>query len=162
MSKALPFLEHLLFKGSEKLSARQVSEIFDAIGAESNASPPRRAPVGSDSSIRTWARVRRPLRMLQRPAFRQNEIGAERQVVIEEINMNDDPDDVAFENFTMAVFVDHPLEAPVLGTRVDTRHVPGRHTRLLEASLRGGVDGGGGSGFDRSRGGRGHGGRAFR
>ncbi|MCZ6566850.1 MAG: insulinase family protein, partial [Actinobacteria bacterium] len=31
------FLEHLLFKGSEKLSARDVSETFDAIGAESNA-----------------------------------------------------------------------------------------------------------------------------
>jgi predicted Zn-dependent peptidase len=31
------FLEHLLFKGSEKLSARDVSETFDAMGAESNA-----------------------------------------------------------------------------------------------------------------------------
>ncbi|MFB3051848.1 MAG: M16 family metallopeptidase, partial [Acidimicrobiia bacterium] len=31
------FLEHLLFKGSEKLSARDVSETFDAIGAEANA-----------------------------------------------------------------------------------------------------------------------------
>ncbi|MEX1133339.1 MAG: insulinase family protein, partial [Acidimicrobiia bacterium] len=31
------FLEHLLFKGSETLSAREVSEIFDSIGAESNA-----------------------------------------------------------------------------------------------------------------------------
>jgi predicted Zn-dependent peptidase len=34
---------------------------------------------------------------------------------------DDDPDDVAFENFTMAVFVDHPLEAPVLGTRESIR-----------------------------------------
>jgi predicted Zn-dependent peptidase len=34
---------------------------------------------------------------------------------------DDDPDDVAFENFTMAVFGDHPLEAPVLGTRESIR-----------------------------------------
>jgi predicted Zn-dependent peptidase len=114
------FLEHLLFKGSEKLSARQVSEIFDAIGAESNA-------FTSKESTCYWARLLDQdlgtgfdvlSEMIQRPAFRPNEIDAERQVVIEEINMNeDDPDDVAFENFSTAVFVDHPLEAPVLGTR---------------------------------------------
>jgi predicted Zn-dependent peptidase len=118
------FLEHLLFKGSEKLSARQVSEIFDAIGAESNA-------FTSKESTCYWVRLLDQdlgtgfdvlSEMLQRPAFRQNEIDAERQVVIEEINMNDDdPDDVAFENFTTAVFVDHPLEAPVLGTRETIR-----------------------------------------
>jgi predicted Zn-dependent peptidase len=118
------FLEHLLFKGSEMLSARQVSEIFDAIGAESNA-------FTSKESTCYWARLLDQdlatgfdvlSEMIQRPAFRQNEIDAERQVVIEEINMNeDDPDDVAFENFSVAVFVDHPLEAPVLGTRESIR-----------------------------------------
>ena len=118
------FLEHLLFKGSEKLSARQVSEIFDAIGAESNA-------FTSKESTCYWARLLDQdlatgfdvlSEMIQRPAFRQKEIDAERQVVIEEINMNeDDPDDVAFENFSTAVFVDHPLEAPVLGTRDSIR-----------------------------------------
>jgi predicted Zn-dependent peptidase len=60
--------------------------------------------------------------MLQRPAFRPNEIDAERQVVIEEINMNDDdPADVAFEEFSQAVYAGHPLEAPVLGTRDSIR-----------------------------------------
>jgi predicted Zn-dependent peptidase len=118
------FLEHLLFKGSEKLSARQVSEIFDAIGAESNA-------FTSKESTCYWTRLLDQdlatgldvlSEMIQRPAFRQNEIDAERQVVVEEINMNeDDPDDVAFENFSTAVFIDHPLEAPVLGTRESIR-----------------------------------------
>jgi predicted Zn-dependent peptidase len=118
------FLEHLLFKGSERLSAREVSEIFDAIGAESNA-------FTSKESTCYWVRLLDQdlatgfdvlSEMIQRPAFRQNEIDAERQVVIEEINMNeDDPDDVSFENFTTAVFVDHPLEAPVLGTRESIR-----------------------------------------
>ncbi|MGH8911174.1 MAG: M16 family metallopeptidase, partial [Acidimicrobiia bacterium] len=60
--------------------------------------------------------------MIQRPAFREKEIDAERQVVIEEINMNDDdPSDVAFEEFTQAVFSGHPLERPVLGTRESIR-----------------------------------------
>jgi predicted Zn-dependent peptidase len=56
--------------------------------------------------------------MLQRPAFRSEEIDSERQVVIEEINMNDDdPGDLAHEEFFQAVFAGHPLERPVLGTR---------------------------------------------
>ena len=118
------FLEHLLFKGSETLSAREVSEILDSIGAESNA-------FTSKENTCYWTRLLDQdlgtgfdvlSEMIQRPAFRQNEIDAERQVVIEEINMNeDDPDDVAFENFTTGAFSGHPLEAPVLGTRESIR-----------------------------------------
>lgn len=114
------FLEHLLFKGSEKLSAREISEIFDSIGAESNA-------FTSKETTCYWARLLDQdlgtgldvlAEMLQKPAFRQNEIDAERNVVVEEINMNeDDPNDVTFENFTTSLFADHPLEAPVLGTK---------------------------------------------
>jgi predicted Zn-dependent peptidase len=118
------FLEHLLFKGSERLSARRISEIFDAMGAESNA-------FTSKDHTCFWARLLDEDlpegldvlgEMLQQPAFRAHEIDAERQVVIEEINMSeDDPGDVAFELFTAAVFRGHPLEAPVLGTRESIR-----------------------------------------
>ncbi len=118
------FLEHLLFKGSEKLSAREVNETMDAIGAESNA-------FTSKETTCYWARLLDQdlavgldvlSEIIQRPAFRINEIDSERQVVIEEINMNDDdPTDVVFENFTTAVFAGHALEAPVLGTRESIR-----------------------------------------
>jgi predicted Zn-dependent peptidase len=118
------FLEHLLFKGSKKLSARDVSETFDAIGAESNAFTSKEATC-------YWARLLdRDLatgldvlaEIIQRPAFRPHEIESERQVVIEEINMSeDDPDDVAHENFTTQVFSGHHLERPVLGTRESIR-----------------------------------------
>ncbi|MDH3248046.1 MAG: insulinase family protein [Acidimicrobiia bacterium] len=118
------FLEHLLFKGSEDLSAREISERFDAMGAESNA-------FTSKDHTCFWARLLDEdlpdglgmlSEMLQRPAFRSHEIDAERQVVIEEINMaEDDPSDVAFELFMAAVFDGHPLEAPVLGTRESIR-----------------------------------------
>ena len=118
------FLEHLLFKGSERYSARYIAETFDAIGAESNA-------FTSKDNTCFWARLLdRDLpvgldllsEMLQQPAFRPHEIDSERQVVVEEINMNeDDPSDVAFEEFTKAVFAGHPLAAPVLGTRDSIR-----------------------------------------
>jgi len=120
------FLEHLLFKGSDRLSARQIAELFDSMGAESNA-------FTSKDHTCFWARLLDDdlpsgleilSEMLQRPAFRPHEIDAERQVVIEEINMSeDDPSDLAFEEFTRGVFAGHPLEAPVLGTRDSIRGI---------------------------------------
>jgi len=114
------FLEHLLFKGSERLPARTISEAFDAVGARNNA-------FTSKEYTCYWARLRSadlPLavdilaEMLQRPAFRQNEIDSERHVVLEEINMNeDDPTDVAHEQFVNALWGGHPLAPPILGTR---------------------------------------------
>ena len=118
------FLEHLLFKGSERLSGREISERFDAMGAESNA-------FTSKDHTCFWAKLLDEdlfegldllAEMLQRPAFRPQDIESERQVVIEEINMSeDDPSDLAHEEFTRAVFAGHPLEAPVLGTRESIR-----------------------------------------
>ena len=114
------FLEHLLFKGSEEMTAHYISEAFDAVGARHNA-------FTSKEYTCYWARCRDadlPLtidilaEMLQRPAFRQSEIDSERHVVLEEINMNeDDPTDVAHELFMRSMWDGHPLAPPILGTK---------------------------------------------
>ncbi|MCL1594009.1 MAG: insulinase family protein [Actinomycetia bacterium] len=113
------FLEHLLFKGSEDWSARRIAETFDGIGARHNA-------FTSKEYTCFWTRTRDadiPIgievlgEMLQRPSFRQEEIDSERNVVLEEINMNeDDPTDVAHEQFIEAIWESHPLSPPILGT----------------------------------------------
>jgi predicted Zn-dependent peptidase len=114
------FLEHLLFKGSTEWPARRIAETFDGIGARHNA-------FTSKEYTCFWTRMRDEdlttgveilAEMLQRPAFRQSEIDSERNVVLEEINMNeDDPTDVAHEEFITAIWDGHPLAPPVLGTR---------------------------------------------
>jgi predicted Zn-dependent peptidase len=114
------FLEHLLFKGSNRMSARYISEALDAIGAQHNA-------FTSKEYTCYWARIRAtdtPLavdilaEMIQQPAFRQAEIDSERHVVLEEINMNeDDPSDVAHEQFVRAMWEGHPIQPAILGTR---------------------------------------------
>lgn len=114
------FLEHLLFKGSDRWSSRRISETFDGIGARHNA-------FTSKEYTCFWTRMRDEdlptgveilAEMLQHPAFRQSEIDSERNVVLEEINMNeDDPTDVAHEEFIHAMWGEHPLSTPVLGTR---------------------------------------------
>ncbi len=108
------------------MSARAISEAFDSVGAHNNA-------FTSKEYTCYWAGCGAPIwrlpstysaEMVQRPAFRQNEIDSERHVVLEEINMNeDDPTDVAHEEFVTALWGGHPLAPPILGnTRVDHQH----------------------------------------
>lgn len=114
------FLEHLLFKGTDRLSAREISRRFDAMGAESNA-------FTSKDHTCFWARLLDDdlpeglgilAQMLQEPAFRPADVDSEREVVFEEISESeDDPADLAFERFTGSLFAGHPLAEPVLGTR---------------------------------------------
>lgn len=117
---AAHFLEHLLFKGTNRLSARDISETFDAIGARSNAFTSKERTCFwaclLDSELDTGMDLL--AEMLQRPAFRPHEIDSERQVVIEEINMHeDDPSDVSLETLFRTLFDGHALGEPVLGTR---------------------------------------------
>jgi predicted Zn-dependent peptidase len=119
-SGASHFLEHLLFKGSDAWPARRISETFDGIGARHNA-------FTSKEYTCFWTRMRDEdvpegveilAEMLQKPAFRQDEIDSERHVVLEEINMNeDDPTDVAHEEFITAAWAGSPLAPPILGSR---------------------------------------------
>jgi predicted Zn-dependent peptidase len=114
------FLEHLLFKGTELLGAREIAEAFDAVGARSNA-------FTSKEYTCYWAQLRDEdvsmglgllSEMLQRPSFRAEDIASESNVVLEEINMNeDDPSDVAHDQFAQALWDQHVLAKPVLGTR---------------------------------------------
>ena len=114
------FLEHLLFKGSERFTAQDIAQAFDAVGARSNA-------FTSKEYTCFWAQLRDddlPMgmdllaEMLLRPAFRPEDIAAEANVVLEEINMNeDDPADVAHDQFARALWGEHALALPVLGTK---------------------------------------------
>ncbi len=114
------FLEHLLFKGSERLTAQDIAKAFDAVGARSNAFTSKEytcfyaqlrdddLPMGMDLLAE----------MMLRPAFRPEDIESEANVVLEEINMNeDDPADVAHDQFARALWGEHALALPVLGTK---------------------------------------------
>jgi len=114
------FLEHLLFKGSEAWPARRIAETFDGLGARHNAFTSKEYTCfwtrTRDEDLATGVEIL--AEMLQRPAFRQDEIDSERNVVLEEISMNeDDPTDVAHEEFITAAWAGHPLAPPILGTR---------------------------------------------
>jgi predicted Zn-dependent peptidase len=128
LAGASHFLEHLLFKGTEDRSARSISMAVDAVGGEMNAFTSRehtayytRLPAAHlDFGLELLADV------VERPAFRANEIDAEREVILEELLMAEDtPDDVLHMELMEAVFPHHPLGRETLGVP-DTIEALGR------------------------------------
>ena len=111
------FIEHLLFKGTPSYTAREIAEIFDTLGGELNAATSRehtlvyaRIP---DHHLETAVDVMSD--MVFTPAFA--ELDSERDVVLEEIAMYDDaPQELVHDLIAEAVFGDHPLGRPVIGT----------------------------------------------
>jgi predicted Zn-dependent peptidase len=129
------FLEHLLFKGTEDRSARSIAEAVDAVGGDMNAFTTKeytafyvRALAGSlDLSLDILSDI------MWAPAFRPDELEAERQVILEEILMHaDEPADLVHEVFTEALYPSHPLGREVLGdeatiTAMSREQVAGFH-----------------------------------
>jgi len=111
------FIEHLLFKGSRSYTAQQIAEIFDGLGGELNAATSREHTVVyarvPDSHLETALDLMTD--MVFAPTF--NDLDSERDVVLEEIAMYEDtPQELVHDLFSAAVFGDHPLGRPVIGT----------------------------------------------
>ena len=113
------FLEHLLFKGTDRRSAREIADAIESVGGEMNAFTTHeqtvfyvRVPdVELERAFDVLADV------LWRPAFRADDVESERRVILEEIGMRDDtPDDLVHDLFASAIFPDHPLGREVLGS----------------------------------------------
>jgi predicted Zn-dependent peptidase len=110
------FLEHLLFKGTDRFSSREIDEAFDAMGAEVNAGTGKETT--SVYSRFLDGHLERAFDVLQdivlRPAY--PDIESERQVVIEEIAMyEDEPQDKVHDVLAEAIFGEHPLGRPIIG-----------------------------------------------
>ena len=118
LAGASHFLEHLLFKGTEQRSALDIAESIDAVGGDMNAFTTKEYTAFYvrvlDDSLPMGLDILSDI--MWQPAFREDEVEAERQVILEELLMRgDDPDDLANELFFAALYPDHPLGREVLG-----------------------------------------------
>ena len=119
------FLEHLLFKGTERYSAIQISERFDGMGAAANAATSKESThiharfldEHTDEAFDLMAE------MMLGPTF--PDIDSEREVVLEEIAMyEDEPSDRVHDFLAEAVYGEHPLGRRVLGEAEVIASVP--------------------------------------
>ena len=135
------FLEHLLFKGTDRFSSREIDEAFDAMGAEVNAGTGKETT--SVYSRFLDNHLERAFDVLQdmvlRPAY--PDIDSERQVVIEEIAMyEDEPQDKVHDVLAgrdlrrpPAGAADHrPRRCGVVGAGARDRLVARRPLRVAE------------------------------
>jgi predicted Zn-dependent peptidase len=113
------FLEHMFFKGTKTRSAKEIAESFDSIGGQVNAFTSKEYTCYYAKVLDTHAQFALDVLadMFFNSTFVEEELNKERNVVLEEIKMYDDtPDDIVHDLLSRAIYGDHPLGYPILGT----------------------------------------------
>ncbi len=113
------FLEHLVFKGTEKRSTAEIAQVIDILGGDVDAFTGKEytsfyAHV-LDEQLGTALELLTDI--VTAPRFTHDDVEMERGVILEEIKMVEDtPDDLVHEIFVTSFWPDHPLGRPILGT----------------------------------------------
>lgn len=112
------FLEHMLFKGTEKRTSYDIALSMEAVGGYLNAFTSTEYTCYYarclDSKLPVALDVLTD--MVRHSVFPEEELEKEKKVVLEEMKMyKDSPEDVVFEEFSSQVFDKHPIGRPIIG-----------------------------------------------
>jgi predicted Zn-dependent peptidase len=129
-------LEHMVFKGTESRSARDIAFALETLGGSLDAYTSREHTAFQarvlDEHLGVAADVIADL--MFRPVLRGADLELERKVVLEEISMVDDtPDDLVFELHNEAMWGAHPYGYSILGTRESVSALDVDDLRALHA-----------------------------
>lgn len=111
-------LEHMAFKGTATMNAREIAEAFDLMGGNINAYTSHEHTVYYAKVLKEYANDALTLLcdIIANSNFDQQELERERQVILQEIAMHHDtPDDLVFDLYQEMAFGDQPLARPILG-----------------------------------------------
>ena len=112
------FIEHMLFKGTERRDARQIADEIESRGGSLNAFTDKEYTCYYAKALAENADIVMDLLtdMLRNSKLEPDELHKERNVVLEEIKRYEDtPDDTVHELFTDTLWKRHPLGRPVIG-----------------------------------------------
>lgn len=112
------FIEHLLFKGTERRSAARIAEEMDAVGGVLNAFTGKEYTCYYSKVLDEHLPLAIDLLsdIFLHSVFDQEEIERERTVILQEISQSEDtPDDYVHDLFNLDFFRDHPLGRPICG-----------------------------------------------
>jgi predicted Zn-dependent peptidase len=113
------FIEHMLFKGTEKRSAMQIADTMDAVGGQLNAFTSKEYTCYFTRTLDTHFDVALDVLtdMFFNSKFEQSEIDKECGVILEEISMYEDtPEDLAVDLLQLHTFPQNALGMSILGT----------------------------------------------
>ncbi|MFO0989103.1 MAG: pitrilysin family protein [Alphaproteobacteria bacterium] len=112
-------LEHMAFKGTKRRSARAIAEEIEAVGGHLNAYTAREGTTYFAKVMKEDIGLALDIiaDILQHSVFDPEELGREREVILQEIGQaRDTPDDIVFDHFQETAYPGQPLGRPVLGT----------------------------------------------
>ncbi len=115
------FIEHMLFKGTTKRTAKDIAECIDAIGGQINAFTGKECTCYYTKTLDTHLDIAVDVLsdMLFNSSFDSDDINVEKRVVIEEIGMYEDtPEELVHDIFSEMVWDGNPLGYPILGTEM--------------------------------------------
>lgn len=113
------FIEHMLFKGTEKRSAKEIANTIDKIGGQLNAFTSKESTCFYAKVLDSHFDIALDILadMFLNSNFAKEDIEKERGVIIEEINMYEDsPEELVHDLFSQAVWSSNPLGMSILGT----------------------------------------------
>ncbi len=113
------FIEHMMFKGTENRSAKEIAQAMDALGGQINAYTTKEYTCYHtrvlDEHFTTALEVMSD--MLLQSLFAQKDVEKERNVIIEEINMYEDaPEELVHDALQDSIWRGSSLGMPILGT----------------------------------------------
>jgi predicted Zn-dependent peptidase len=114
------FIEHMMFKGTARRTAKDIAEEIDNVGGQLNAFTGKECTCYYAKVLNSQLELAFDMLsdMLFNSLFSEKDIEKEKNVVLEEINMyEDNPEELVHDLFTANILKDHPLGFPVLGTR---------------------------------------------
>lgn len=120
------FIEHMLFKGTQRRSAKQIAQEMDAIGGQMNAFTAKECTCYYAKVIDEHFEKALDLLsdLVLGATFDEAEFEKERGVILEEIAMVEDtPEDLVYELLAQAIFGDQSLARPILGPAQQIRTV---------------------------------------
>ncbi len=111
-------LEHMAFKGTARMNAKQIAEEFDMMGGNVNAYTSHEHTVYEAKVLKEYGAdaLRLLCEIVAGSTFDADELERERDVVLQEIAMHQDtPDDLVFDLYQTMAFGDAPLGRSILG-----------------------------------------------
>ncbi len=114
------FIEHCIFKGTNKRRAYQINNRLDNLGGELNAYTTKEETVIHATTLK--ADFHKAIELIAdvvfNSTFPSKEIEREREVIFDEINSyKDSPADLIFDDFEDLLFANHPLGHQILGSK---------------------------------------------
>lgn len=113
------FLEHMVFKGTVKRSAKRIAEDIENVGGYLNAYTSRNVTAFHSKVLKEDIELAIDILsdMIINPIFPEDELERERGVILQEIGQTiDDPNDIIFDYFQSTAFPDQSMGRPILGT----------------------------------------------